>query len=187
MKKICAALLVAVVALLFASSSAIAQPQGTTERKIHDTVLNVEMWSLILGSCEKVVLNDAYQSGLTRCYYLDPMGENGIGATTEAFYKDGSTHLYWKGWALHTNKEQIAQLLDSGNWYVTPPSKMLQSMGYLTAMRAFFEKALGMTDAKLIPEKLTHYMLDQNGEPMKDKITTIYLNKNSAHDPNPIK
>lgn len=159
-----------------------------SETKTNNAVLNVEMWELVLGSCERVVLNDDYQSGLVRCYYLDPNQKYGVGATMSAFYKDGTEHLYWKGWMLHTNKAQTAHLLDSGKWYVSPPSKMPWGMGYLTSMRAFFEKAKNVpSGGKLTIEKLTDYVVDKNGKQMMDKTSTTHFNKNSANDPNPSK
>lgn len=160
---------------------------SSTKGKATNAVLDVEMWELILGSCEKVVFNDDFQSGLKRCYYLDPTHKYGVGAITEVFYKDGSTHLYWKGWALHTDKAQTAHLLDNGKWYVTLPSKMPCAMGYLTAMRAFYEKAKSVVDGKLTLEKLTSYVTGKDGKPMMDKTSTVYFNKNSANDPNPSK
>lgn len=172
--------LVMSVAFLFS-----APPLGNAPAKTPDKVLNVEMWELILGSCERVVLNDDYQSGLVRCYYLDPTQKYGVGAITSAFYKDGSEHTYWKGWALHTDKAQVAQLLDNGQWHVTSPNKMVHNMGYLSAMRTFFEKAKSDKDWKLTVKKLTSYLSDKYGNPMMDKPSTVYLNKNSAKDPNP--
>ena len=160
-------------------------PVVTTAQEKSAKVFDIEGWSLILGSCEKVFLNDDFQSGVKRCYYLDPQQKYGVGAITWAFYKDGTEHLYWKGWMLHTDQAQTSHLLDGGTWYVTPPRKMPYEMGYLVAMRAFFEKVKG-ENGKLNLKKTTGYVVDENGNRLIDKTTTIYHNKNSANDPNPV-
>lgn len=143
------------------------------------------MWELILGSCEKVVFNDDFQSGLKRCYYLDPRQEHGVGAVSWVFYKNGTTLLYWKGWGLHTINAQVAMLTDEGKWHVLPKGKLNAPMGYFAAMRTFFEKAKNAVDGKLTLNKLTVYLHGRNGRPLMDKKLTIWLNKNSASDPNP--
>jgi len=159
----------------------------TTISKAEETVLDVEGWSLILGSCEKVVFNDDFRSGLERCYYLDPTHRYGVGAAMWAFYKDGTKYLHWKGWMLHTDKTQTAHLLDDGKWYVTKPGKMPYEMGYLSAMRTFFEKAKNVVDGKLTLEKTIGYVVNEIGERIMDKTVTVYFNKNSANNLNPTK
>lgn len=143
----------------------------------------VEMWNPILGSEDRVILNDEYQSGLVRRYYLDPNCKQGIGYVLWAFYKDGSEELLVKTWMLGTEQAQEAMKLSDGTWYIRPPSKLTPPALTLKILRYAFEKTSEFVNGKVLVTGARQLLVDENRNTLVTR--TIYFNKNSAKDPNP--
>ncbi len=145
----------------------------------------VERWNPILGSEDRVILNDEYQSGLVRHYYIDPNCSQGVGYVLWVFYKDGSKELLVKKWMLGTEQEQEAMKLPDGTWYIRLPSKGRPPQLSLKILRVALEKSdEKFINGKLLLKDFFQVLIDEKGKMLAHRI--IYLNKKSANDPDPV-